>query len=187
MCLPAYLPLIQPELKLPEIELNFDEKLISRGLCIVDKSIIQGSDQVFLVVPEGPVHFLQIGGPSCPAEKYLIYCFCWSKGQPAKTELSPVLQKVLETCEDLTVLMECYWNQQFIQSGPCPDQDLCLTDSPAGFVDYGPDLNAAKSKFESLFPDHEFLKTVIKTNEDSSDDEALFTDLESELSKQTTP
>eukprot|EP00210_Caulerpa_lentillifera_P005444 g5206.t1 len=189
LCIPSYLLKIEPNLLTPQMDPDFKERWISRGLCILDKSIMQDSSQVFIVIPEGPVHILQIGAPACPVGKHLLYCFSWSRGKTARDDLESVLHKILSTQQDVGVLLECYWNQRFVQSSnPSSNQDICLTDTPSEIVGYGSEIHAAKQKFEHLFPDQEFLKSVTKLSEnigdDDDEDNDLFADLETELRSQ---
>lgn len=70
LCVPAYYLITQPSIGLELNPSSLVQKRISRGVCIVDKSIVEEHSQALIVMPrEGSsstLYFMQIGPPSCP-------------------------------------------------------------------------------------------------------------------------
>lgn len=96
------------------------------------------------------------------------------------------MHQILASLESPKIILEWYYNQQFVQSNDHSQiSDVCMTDTPGGFIGYLEDIESAKSKFQHLYPEEEFMKSVIvpeKVDLEDDSEEDLFEDLEQELS-----
>lgn len=156
-------------------------KIGSRGIFVTDKSIYPGSEEniTFLTVPPhaanspGLVQVIELPSISfaCPRHVYIVHLLCKSSGKTAKEDLEETARLLFDfnTVADSSngskpkVLWRMYFSQTSVASreeaNACLPGNVVLTSQPDSELGFDSVVAEAKSIFERICPNEEFLPT----------------------------
>ena len=137
--------------------LDLDTITVSRGVAIIDRSLIPAQNTVVAIFPPGEfgnpntIFLNQFGHDSqmAPKTKYLLHLSCI--GSDGQTYLEKALEAVTEHNSQAQVLYRAFFQQQIDQTTPktgskLPSQVYCVSDPP-----FGNDFEANIREAESIF------------------------------------
>lgn len=154
-------------------------QVISRGVCILDGSILPEESQALFIFPPNSVpehesraaRALQVGSSCqvCPRGKYLLYLAIENtvEERSARSDLEPFVQLLSEgsfnTTESHdhqrpTVLYAAYYKENVpdTRSSILPAGNVASVSPPDATIDFGTVIQEARASFQKLYPDSQF-------------------------------
>lgn len=154
-------------------------QVISRGVCILDGSILPEESQALFIFPPNSVpehesraaRALQVGSSCqvCPRGKYLLYLAIenTTEERSARSDLEPFVQLLSESSFDSTesrdhkrptVLYAAYYKENVpdTRSSILPAENIVTVSPPDATIDFGTVIQEARASFQKLYPDAQF-------------------------------
>ncbi|KAJ1283259.1 hypothetical protein BS78_03G115000 [Paspalum vaginatum] len=179
--------IIDPSYEIPTLDTSFggpdlkSPRKVARGVCIISKSVKQGSSNVLVVFPPksleeqqvAAVRLLQLSSnlAVCPPETFVAYlstpCTDVSSGKQCiqkamhalfSPQASDGSEGHLETADESTVKPTLIWNCVYVQEiRQGTSRPLLSCPMPDEHLDYRNILESTKKLFTDIYPDEEFL------------------------------
>lgn len=97
-----------------------------------------------------------------PKGLYLVHLSCLSMSETSKQDFLPIIEKLFSTVQDSSgrpqLIWSLFYNISFVDNSVRSNSDnLFVVDGPVFEMDYGKCISEAKSIFEKMFPNEEFL------------------------------